>query len=186
MDNINKKHALILLADGFEEIEALTCHDVFLRTGRISPTLMSVSDKLEVSTSSGLTVIAEARLSSSDPKYYDFIVLPGGKRGVDNLSSNEKVIDLLKRYHAEGKHIHAICAAPSILGKLGFLDGKNYTCFPGFQQGKGNYVDTGAVTDGTTVTGHSMGYSLDFAKAIVKLEVGEDALEAALPGIYGL
>ena len=82
--------------------------------------------------------------------------------------------------------IYAICAAPSILGELGYLDGKNYTCFPGFQTGKGHYIDQGAVVDGDLITGHSMGYTLAFAEAIIKKLLGEEAVLAIRPGTMGL
>lgn len=183
--NLAMKKALILLADGFEQVEALATHDVFHRSGGIKTTLASIKDNLELVTSSGVHVKADALLSDLDLDEYDFIVLPGGKLGVENLGSSPLVKKALEKFHDEGKHIHAICAAPSILGGLGYLDGKNYVCFPGFQKGNGHWQDTGVVKDGGTITGRSMGYSVDFACAIASFEVGEGCLKNIYAGIRG-
>ena len=179
------KNALILLADGFEETEALSTHDIFTRSHEIKTTLASIKDGLVVTTSMGLKVFADTLLKDINPDDYDFLVLPGGKLGVDNLKASQEVISLVKRFHEEGKGHYAICAAPSILGELGYLDGRNYTCFPGFQVGKGNWLDEGSVTDGDLITGRSMAYTIEFAEAIVKKEVGDKALERIYPGTRG-
>ena len=177
---------MILLADGFEQTEALQAHDAFRRTGKIQPVLVSIHDRKEVESSSGVKVIADGLLSENKGEGYAFLMLPGGKRGVENLKHSPEVISLIKAFRAEGKPVYAICAAPSILGELGYLDGKNYTCFPGFQTGKGHYIDQGAVVDGDLITGHSMGYTLAFAEAIIKKLLGEEAVLAIHPGTMGL
>lgn len=177
---------MILLADGFEQTEALQAHDAFRRTGQIHPVLLSIHDRKEVESSSGVKVIADGLLKENKGDRYAFLLLPGGKRGVDNLKASPEVIAMIKEFHDAGKPIYAICAAPSILGELGYLDGKNYTCFPGFQVGKGNYIDTGAVKDGDLITGHSMGYTLVFAEEIIRSLLGEDAVKRIRPGTMGL
>ena len=184
-NNVVMKKALILLADGFEETEALTTHDILIRSHAIKPTLVSMMESLMVTTSMGLKVIADHMFAEIDPNDYDFVILPGGKVGVDNLSADPRVIALLKKYHDEGKHHHAICAAPSILCKLGYLDDKSFTCFPGFQSGKGTYLNKGVVVDGDQVTGRSMGYTIEFAEEIVKLEAGQEALDSLYFGTRG-
>ena len=117
---------------------------------------------------------------------YDFIVLPGGKVGVDNLNASAAVRHLIQLFHDEGKVIGAICAAPSILGEMGYLEGKHYTCFPGFQRGNGIYEDKGSVIDGNLVTGHSMAYSIPFAENLVRVLVGESGVQRLKGGAYGI
>ena len=93
---------------------------------------------------------------------------------------------MIKKFHDLGKKYYAICAAPSILGELGYLDGKNYVCFPGFQKGKGNWMDKGSVIDGDLVTGRSMNYTIEFASNIVRVLLGEEALERIEHGTKGI
>lgn len=178
-------NALILLADGFEMVEALTTADVLTRTHEIKVTLCSISDSLSVSSSHGVKVEANAKIQDIIVNDYDFLVLPGGKLGVENLRASDKVTALIKAFFDAGKDVHAICAAPSILGELGYLDGLDYTCFPGFQKGNGNYLHVGAVETSHIITGHSMGFSLDFAKTIVAHYLGQTGLNRILPGIEG-
>lgn len=177
---------LMLLADGFEQTEALTTHDILSRTHEIDLEYVSITDDLMVTSSMGLEVKAKNLLKHVRVDNYEFVVLPGGKVGVDNLKANPLVIETIKAFHNAGKKHFAICAAPSILGELGYLDGKNYTCFPGFQKGNGNYLHEGSVIDGDLVTGHSMGYTIDFASNIVRVLLGESALEGIQKGVKGL
>ncbi|MBR3266996.1 MAG: DJ-1/PfpI family protein, partial [Bacilli bacterium] len=142
---------LMLLADGFEETEAISTHDILTRTHEIEVTYVSISDSLFVKSSMGLKVEALGLLKDVKAEDYDFIVLPGGKVGVDNIKNSPAAIEMIKRFHDLGKKYYAICAAPSILGELGYLDGKNYVCFPGFQKGKGTWTDKGSVIDGDLV-----------------------------------
>lgn len=179
------KKALILLADGFEETEALTTHDIFTRTHEIETTLASTMGESLVTSSMGLKVLADGKLEDLKLEDYDFLILPGGKLGVENLKSNPKVIMAIKSFISSSRHVHAICAAPSILGELGYLDDKEYTCFPGFQRGNGKYLDQGEVTSNGLVTGHSMGYTIEFAEAIVRLEIGQEAVDRIYPGTRG-
>jgi len=180
------KKGLLLLAPGFEIVEALASADIVRRSKVLGCDLVSISQKKEVASSMGSAVIADALLSQGDAEAYSFLILPGGKRGVENLKGSKDVLDLVRRFFDEGKGVYAICAAPSILGELGILDGKNYTCFPGFQKGNGHYVNAPFVEDGSVITGHSMAYTIPFAEAIVKKEAGEEALEATFPGTRGL
>ena len=177
---------LLLLADGFEETEAISTHDILLRTQEIECVLTSVNDKEAVVSSAGLPVLTQAKLAELNPMDFDFLILPGGKKGVENLRANERVIAAVKAFHQAGKPLFAICAAPSILGELGILDGKNYTCFPGFQKGNGHYQNAGSVIDGNIVTGHSMYFTIPFAEDIVRVLRGEEALTRIEKGTRGL
>ena len=177
--------ALLLLAEGYETVEALQTVDVLTRTHRIEVTTASISDSLVVPSSIGIEVKANALLREIDLQNYDFLVLPGGKKGVENLGKSPFVLTTIAAFLDKGKDVHAICAAPSILGALGYLDGLPYTCFPGFQKGKGIYQDVGVVVTPHIITGHSMGYTLPFAEAIVEKYLGKEGKEAVAPGIYG-
>ena len=176
---------MILLADGFETVEALMTLDLFKRSHKITVDTVSISSSLEVVSSANVKVIADKKLSEIDANLYDFMVLPGGKLGVENLGKSHEVRALIQDYLERGKDVHAICAAPSILGEMGYLDDLKYTCFPGFQRGKGEYVHTGYVETPHIITGHSMGFTMDFAKAIIAHYFGSCAVEAILPGVEG-
>ncbi len=178
--------ALIILADGFETVEALQTYDLLKRTHRFDVKLVSASSSLDVLSSQGVPVKAEMVLKDVNVGAADMLILPGGKLGVENLKANGDVLRLIGEYLDAGKDVHAICAAPSILGMLGRLDGLDYVCFPGFQTGKGNYVDTGVVVTPHTITGRSMGYTMEFGKAIIAHYYGEEAVKAILPGVMGL
>lgn len=177
---------LILLAHGFEQTEALATMDVCLRTKSISIRTVSIEDTREVASSSGVLILAEAKFEDVDVDDFSFVILPGGKAGVERLGQDPRVLSLLTHYAEERKGIFAICAAPSILGNLGLLDGRPYTCFPGFQKGYGAYLDLPAVRSDFIITGHSMGYSLEFGMAIVEYLLGIEAVGAIQPGIKGL
>lgn len=174
-----------MLADGFETVEALQTYDLFKRTHKFNVSLCGVNS-LDVISSQGVRLKAEILLSEIDPKDYDFIVLPGGKLGVENLKKSEDLHAKIKEFLALGKDVHAICAAPSVLGMLGLLDGLPYTCFPGFQTGKGTWQDVGVVETPHIITGRSMGFTMDFAKTIIAHYYGQEAVEAIRPGVEGL
>ncbi len=180
------KHALILLADGFEETEALTTHDILNRTHEIVPVLCSIKDSLQVVSSAKLKVEADILLKDVDKNAYDFLVLPGGKLGVQNLSHSADVGSLLEYFVYRKKAVYAICAAPGLLAQRGYLNDATYTCFPGFQTGKGLYTRKEVEDDGTWITARSMAYTIPFAEAIVKKELGQEAVDAIQPGIRGL
>ena len=178
---------LMLLADGFETVEALGTLDILHRTHKIEMDYVSINDSKLVTTSAGIKVAASGLLKDIDDiSIYDFVVLPGGKLGVENIKNSSLAMATVKKFHDEDKYLCAICAAPSILGELGYLDGKKYTCFPGFQRGNGEYINTGSVIDGKVITGHSMGYTTPFAENIIRSLLNEDSVTAIQPGIKGL
>ena len=118
------KNGLMLLGDGFEETEAISTHDILTRTHEISLRYVSISSSLSVVSSMGLTVQAQGLLSQENLANADFLVLPGGKKGVEALKASPTAMAAVKAFHEQAKPIYAICAAPSILGELGYLDGK--------------------------------------------------------------
>jgi len=177
---------IMLLGDGFEQVEALATQDVLNRTGEIKTTLVSIMGRLDVVSSSKVIIKAEKLVEEIDVSEYDFIILPGGKVGVDNLTTTKSSIDTILEFNKQGKYQFAICAAPSIYGMLGILNNKTYTCFPGFQRGNGTWIDDGVVKDGKIITARSMGYSIPFAEEIVRTLLGEEAVLRISVGIYGL
>ena len=180
-------NALILLADGFETTEALTTYDVLLRSHQVEPELCSISSSFEVTSSHGVKVVTSKKLGDIHPEDYGFLILPGGKKGVENLKASKEVRNCIEAFIALGKPVHAICAAPSILEGMGYLDGLPFVCFPGFECGRGLYQENeGVVNNGKNVTARSMGYSVAFAKAIVDFHFGEGVSASVDAGVYGL
>ena len=180
---------IILLADGFETVEALMSYDLFLRAG-MSVDLLSISDNLSVNASNGLKVASNGLLKDNLDKLstYDFIVLPGGKRGTDNLTMSSLVEKALKIMSENDKLLAAICAAPSVLLKYGYLKGLEYTCFPGFENPHECIYkeDKTVVVTPKIITGRSMYWTADFAEAIIKHFLGEEGLRRIYKGTRGV
>lgn len=158
----------IFMADGCEEIEGLTVVDIVRRAG-IHITTISISDKKEVAGAHGITFLADAKKDEVDFSTLDGIVLPGGMPGTTNLGADETVDKVIREFAAGGKLVAAICAAPSVLGQAGILNGKHATSYPGFEPKL-----TGAVTsedpvvqDGNVITSRGMGTAIAFALEIV-------------------
>ena len=158
----------IFMADGCEEIEGLTVVDIVRRAG-IDITTISISDKKEVAGAHGITFLADAKKDEVDFSALDGIVLPGGMPGTINLGADETVDKVIREFAAGGKLVAAICAAPSVLGQAGILNGKHATSYPGFEPKL-----TGAVTsedpvvqDGNVITSRGMGTAIAFALEIV-------------------
>lgn len=178
---------LMLLADGFEDTEALTTRDVLTRAG-IDVTTASISDRLEVESSFGVHVLADALLKLIfDTTPYEAIILPGGGRGTRNLSESVLVPQYLEKFASKNKLLCAICAAPSILGKNGYLKNKKYTCFAGFNLGiAGDFTGSEVEKDGNIITARSMQYSIPFALKIIETLLGKEVKEKVQIGLSGL
>ena len=163
------------LADGFEEIEAITVTDVLRRAGAEVCTV-SVSDKLEVKGTHEIEVKADIPFDQADYESCEMIVLPGGMPGAATLEKCDDLRRLILRFAEENKPIAAICAAPMVLGKLGLLKGKKATCYPGFEQYLEGADCTGAMVekDGNVITGKGPGAAMEFALAVVELLQGKD------------
>lgn len=178
---------LLILADGFEDTEALTTRDVLTRAG-IEVKTCSITDRLEVESSFGVHVLADALLKLMfDLEPYDFIILPGGGRGTKNLMECEFLKAYLDYFSLHDKLICAICAAPSVLGYYGYLDNKKYTCFAGFNEGiRGNFTGNEVERDGNIITARSMQFSIPFALEIIDYLLGKEAKEKVQIGLLGL
>lgn len=162
------------LADGFEEIEAIVPLDV-LRRLSFDVISVSVSDKKEVAGAHGITVTADKTISQTDLDAADMYILPGGMPGTENLLKCGELCRALERANGRGAYIGAICAAPSVLGKLGILKGRKATCFPGFESALSGAEVTGAAfqISGNIVTARGAGCAHDFAFALSSLLTDE-------------
>jgi len=176
--------ALVLLADGFEDVEAVTPID-YLRRAGIEVTTVSISESLTVTSKWGGikmyagTTLTEITKQGTDG--YDAVILPGGMPGTSNLAASKETGSLVKKMAAAGKTICAICAAPAlVLAPLGLLAGKNFTCYPGMEEkvnatrsdaaccDGGKWSDSRVVVDGNVITSRGAGTAGEFAAAIIE------------------
>ena len=175
---------LMFLANGFEEIEALTPLDCLRRVGETVVTV-GIGGR-EITGSHGITVLADTDDTHLPAETPDMVILPGGMPGSSTLDTSPVVDRVLADAAARGACLAAICAAPMVLGKRGYLNGKQATCFPGFEEhlhGATVRRDTGVVQDGNVITAAGMGVALDFALILVAERQGSKvacSLRAAL------
>jgi 4-methyl-5(b-hydroxyethyl)-thiazole monophosphate biosynthesis len=164
----------VFLANGFEDIEALSVVDVLRRAGADVKTV-SIYDTLHVTSSHGVTVVADMLFSQIEPTE-GFLILPGGMPGTTNLGAHSGLCALLQEHVAKGLPIAAICAAPMVFGGLGLLEGKKAVCYPGCEGGLGGALvqPDAVVKDGNIITGKGPGVSINFALAIAAALVGEE------------
>lgn len=174
----------IFLADGFETCEGLITIDLLRRAGLTIDTV-SMNPTDEVCTSHKVRLHCDRLFDETDPAEYDVLIMPGGKLGTINLEKNERLREAFKKHLEEGKLTCAICAAPSILGHMGLLKGRKYTCFPTFMDEAygGEYQMELAVTDGNLITGRGMGATVEFARHILMATVSQDVLKSVEYGI---
>ena len=175
---------LIPLAQGCEELEAVTVADILRRAG-----INVITAGLEagaVRASRGMVLLPDATLDEALGTEFDMIVLPGGMPGAEHLKNDARVIALLKSMAAAGKYTTAICAAPMALHAAGLLEGKRATSFPGVLDrlpGTHTFINDKVVVDGKVVTSRGPGTAMDFALTLVELLLGKprrDAVEADL------
>ena len=163
----------LFLANGFEEIEALATVDIIKRAG-IKITTVGVGGN-EIIGAHNISVKADISDNQLNLADADMVILPGGMPGTTNLSKSEAVKNALKYCTDNNKYISAICAAPSVLGKYGLLGGKDYTCYPGCENGIcGNYTKDKVTVDGKIITGIGPGATFDFAFKIIEILCGID------------
>ncbi len=181
------KQTCVFLADGFEEIEALTVVDVLRRAGVDVVTVSIKADKA-VTGRSKITVFADQTFEEMDFGKAELLVLPGGMPGTTNLQAYTPLRSLLQRFYEEKKRLSAICAAPMILGELGFLKGRKATIFPGMEE---KLIGAQALTDPVVVdefitTSRGMGTAIPFALSLTAQLLGEEkAKEIKKSIVYG-
>lgn len=174
----------VFLADGFEEIEGLTVVDL-LRRAKVETEMVSVMGTKVVTGSHGIAVTADSMFSDNDYADATLLVLPGGMPGTLNLGNHEGLCELLKKHYGKEKMVAAICAAPSVFGQLGFLEGRAATCYPGFEEKlTGATVnEKTVVVDGHVVTAKGMGAAIDFSLKLIELLVDKETADAIGTGI---
>ena len=162
------KKALVPLADGFEDIEAVSIIDV-LRRGGVNVVTASLSDGTAVRSAHGIRMEADARLPDVLEGEYDAIILPGGGEGTKNLKECGPLLERLKRQKEEGGLVCAICAAPTVLEEAGVLVDESVTCYPSCRTEMGRRVeDVPVVADGQVITGQAPGASMLFALVVLQ------------------
>jgi len=169
------KTALVILAEGFEEVEAIAPVDVLRRAG-VRVTMAGLADR-RVKSSRRIGIEADILLRDL-VEMPDAVILPGGIPGATNLACSEETAELIKKMHGAGKIIAAICAAPAaVLAPLGILDGKKATCYPGCEadfSGKTVHSKECVVVDGNIITSQGPGTALEFALMIAARLVGQE------------
>lgn len=172
-------NVLVLLAEGFEEIEAITPIDILRRAG-VEVIVAALVDGIPVTGRSGITVHTETTVSSIETRLFDAIFLPGGP-GVKHLRADPRVRGILERHVAAGRWITAICAAPTVLHDAGLLQGRRYTAHPSVANELPDSIATERVIiDGRLITSRGAGTALDFALQLVdRLVSPEKATEVA-------
>ena len=167
------KTIFVFLAEGFEEIEALTPVDVLRRAG-LSVETVSVMEEQVVTGAHGVPVLADKMFADINPEDAEMILLPGGMPGATNLDAHEGLSQMILDFVKEEKPLAAICAAPLVFGNRGLLNGKKATCYPGFEtylQGA-DYTAALVEKDGNFITAKGPGAALEFAFVIVEKYCG--------------
>ena len=162
----------VILANGFEEIEALTVVDV-MRRANITCHMVGFEDTV---TGSHAIQVQADRVFDGNLSEYDMIVLPGGMPGSAHLRDNKQLITELQKFEKIGKKVAAICAAPIALNQAGLLEGRNFTCYDGVQEqiANGHYHKETVVVDGNVITSRGPATALAFAYHLVEI-LGGDA-----------
>ncbi len=169
------KRALVLLADGFEEVEAITQID-FLRRAGIETVVAGVTAR-DVVGGHDIRVNTDITVDEWNDGF-DAIVIPGGAEGAKNIAADGPAMDLIRRAFQESRLVAAICASPGVvLGANGLLGTRRFTCYPGFEEYAtgGTFVEERVVVDGNLITSRGPGTAAEFAEEIVRHLVGEDA-----------
>lgn len=168
----------IFLAEGFEEIEGLTVVDI-LRRAAIEAETISIMGQKEVYGSHKITVLADSLYEDVDFEKLDGVVLPGGLPGTTNLLAHAGVNETIRTFAEAGKLVAAVCAAPSVLGQAGLLEGKKATCYPGYED---KLIGAEVIYDevaeaGNIITSRGMGTTIAFALRITAYLAGEEKAE---------
>ena len=178
------KTIFVFLAEGFEEIEALTPVDVLRRAG-LSVKTVSIMDKQVVVGAHGIPVLADMMFADVDSEDAEMILLPGGLPGATNLDAHEGLAKMILDFAKAKKSLAAICAAPLVFGNRGLLQGKKATCYPGFEtylQGA-EYTAALVEKDENFITGKGPGAAMEFAFAIVEKYCGIDKVNELKQGM---
>lgn len=167
---------LVPLADGSEELEAVTIIDLLRRAGIEVVVAGLTSDPVQASR--GVKIVPDMTLDAALEQDYDMAVIPGGAKGAQALGENARLTALLKKMAESGKFLGAVCAGPTVLAKAGVLDGKRVTAFPGaleeLEQPNLKSTGTAIEVDGKVITSRGPGTAMDFALTLIEQLVGKE------------
>jgi 4-methyl-5(b-hydroxyethyl)-thiazole monophosphate biosynthesis len=175
---------VVPMAEGFEEIEFVTIVDI-LRRAEVEVVTACLDERKvpgqeigAVEGSHGIKFVPDAAIDEIDPEEFDAIILPGGFPGFVTLGEDERVLDLIRRMNGAGKHIAAICGAPSVLVKAGIIEGKKATIHPAGRKDltDDQYVDDRVVVSGKLITSKAAGTAMEFALRLVGELIGEERM----------
>ncbi len=172
-----KKRVLIILADGFEEIEAITPIDLMRRAGL--DVLIAGLSKREIKGAHGITIACDTTVAEIHLQPFDAVVLPGGFPGTSNLLNSDMVLEIVRNNYRENSVTAAICAAPQILDKSGVLNNKPFTCYPSVQEqiSHGTFTNEPVVISGNVITGRAAGSSIEFGLSIIASLLGQNSAD---------
>lgn len=182
------KKVLLFLANGFEEVEAITPID-YLRRSEIEVVTAAVAEDKKVMGAHQIPVAADTLLGELksrkqlSPEQWDAVLIPGGMPGATNIAASALAAAFIREMAAAGKMVSAICASPAVvLAPLGLLDGKKFTCFPGMEKevAKGIWKEERVVVDGNIVSSRGAGTAVNWAYAMIEILAGRDAADTLL------
>lgn len=178
------KKVYVFFAEGFEEIEGLTVVDM-LRRVEIETVMVSIGTSKAVTGAHGIVIQTDGLFKEYTYEDGEMVVLPGGMPGTNHLMAHDGLKQVLVDYNNAKKYLAAICAAPSVLGMNGFLEGRHATCYPGFEEKLlgAKALPDAVVIDGNMITSRGMGTAISFGAALVSVLIGEDAAESLLKAI---
>lgn len=172
---------IVFLAEGFEEIEALTVVDYLRRLDGIEVDMVSITQNLKVIGAHNIEVMADKTIGGiEDLLDYDGLVIPGGMPGATNLRDSKKLIDIVKDFNEKDKLIAAICAGPIVFEEADVIKGRDITSYPGFEENlkSGNYLEKDVVLDGNLLTSRGPALAIDFTFKIVEYLLGNEKVES--------
>lgn len=175
----------VFLAQGFEEIEAVTVVDIIRRNSKLRVMTVGVGGKV-ITGAHGMKITADVEESEVDVEKMEMVVLPGGLPGAENLEKSSYVRDYIGYCNVTGKYIAAICAAPMILGHLKLLEDRTVTCYPGFENELGdNVICTGkpVEVDGNIITSRGPGAAMEFALTIAEVLTDKESSQKIRNGL---
>ena len=177
------KKTIVFLAEGFEEIEAISVIDV-LRRAEVSVTTVSIGKEKEVKGAHNVPVVADKLFDEVDFSNYNMVVLPGGMPGAKHLKEHEGVKKQVETF-AKDKYVGAICAAPMVLGSMGLLKGKRATCYPGFEAEliEATITNEPVTVDGNIITGKGPAFAIQFGLQLVEILAGKATKDEVSNGL---
>ena len=185
MAEVSIPRVLVPLAQGCEELEAITIIDLLRRAG--IEVISAGLDAETITASRGVKIIPDTDLESALKDDYEMIVLPGGLPGADHLGNDNRLKSALKKMANDNKYIAAICAAPRVLANVGVLDGKTVTSYPGIldepELSGITLSDEAVVRDGKVITSRGPGTAMDFALELIEVLLGKDKRDEVETGL---